>query len=143
VRCSPPNNLGQLQCQATYTPTSVGTQTLTAAYSGDALHSSSNGTFTLYVTSSSEDLGEIATLLHSGSSGVRPSSVHLAEFAMGTLVPGSCSPTSRNSESQVKHSTVVFLPLPWATHQLSIILRNMPSCPYLVGLRAIPLLTTD
>jgi hypothetical protein len=52
VNCQQPDRNGGLQCNARYTPGTVGAQIVTASYSHDSSHLSSTGTFEVFVQNS-------------------------------------------------------------------------------------------
>ena len=61
-------NTASLRCSSRFSPASVGGQTITAAYGGDSIYSSSTGTFQLIVLHKGGDLpaggGPLAGLLN-------------------------------------------------------------------------------
>ena len=53
MKCQGPDKNGQLECDASYSPTSMGSQTVTAAYAGDHAHLASTDMFVVFVQSAS------------------------------------------------------------------------------------------
>jgi Putative Ig domain len=114
---SPTGTTGTASCQATYTPTAVGSQTIGAAYQGDSVESGSTSSTTLNV--SAPPSPPVASTAPPPPSSAPPSSSNGTQASTSGTGTSSTTPTTTNSNSGTPAATHASVSCPAATGSLT------------------------